>query len=254
MKNKRILTLIAVTAMLANACALIAPAEPTQTPEPAPTQTSTPDPCGPDNVMLEVEKVQALVNSFQDTAYIANNTDVNLLIHPILRLQEMQKELRELEVPDCLVPLKNRSIEYTVSVVNYLLLFMNLQDPAAVELTTAIQNSEALWQTVLGEFNNVLTAAGLEPQQVSELNQPPSESEDSGVTVLNEGPGAVNIRELPDLDSEVLEKLEAEDTAAALGRTEDSEWIQIRIDDVTGWVFAETITIDSPVEDLPVIE
>ena len=161
MKNKRIIILIAITAMLANACALIAPAQPTQTPEPAPTPTATPDPCGPDNVMLEVEKIQALVNSFQDTAYIANNTDVNLLIHPILRLQEMQKELRELAVPDCLVPLKNRSIEYTVSVVNYLLLFMNLQDPAAVELTTAIQNSEALWQMVLGEFNNVLTAAGL---------------------------------------------------------------------------------------------
>ena len=254
MKNKRIIILIAITAMLANACALIAPAQPTQTPEPAPTPTATPDPCGPDNVMLEVEKIQALVNSFQGTAYIANNTDVNLLIHPILRLQEMQKELRELEVPDCLLALKDKSIDYTVSVVNYLLLFMNLQDPAAVELTTAIQNSEALWQTVLGEFNSVLTAAGLEPQQVTELNQPPSESVETGVTVLNEGPGAVNIRELPDLDSDVLEKLEAEDTAAAIGRTEDSEWIQISAEDVTGWVFAETITIDSPVEDLPVIE
>lgn len=250
---KRIVFLAVGIALIVSSCALISPADPTATPLP-PTPSPTPDPCGSENVILEVENLQALVNSFQDAMNIANNTDVNLLIHPILRLQEIQKELRELEVPECLVPLKDISINYTVSVVNYLLLFMNLQDPAAEELTAAIQNSQVLWQSVLNEFNNVLTTAGLEPQQVPELNQTLPESEGTGATVVNEGPGAVNVRALPDLESGIVASLEAGGTAAALGRTEESDWIQVNLENVLGWVFAETVTTDIPVEDLPVID
>jgi len=42
--------------------------------------------------------------------------------------------------------------------------------------------------------------------------------------------------------------------APALGRTEAGDWIQVNLEGVLGWVFAETVTINVPIENLPVVE
>jgi len=250
---KRFFTALLVLSFLLGSCAVLSPAEPTATPLP-PTPTPTPDPCSPENIVSETEQLQALVNSFQDAMNIANNTDVNLLIHPILRLQEIQKELRAVEVPICLETLKGKSIEYTISVVNYLLIFMNTQDPASEDLAAAIQGSQALWQSVLAEFNTVLTSAGLAPQEIPDLSQGLPETEGTGATVLNEGTSAVNVRSAPNTDAAVVASLETGATAAALGKNETGDWIQIDLKGTLGWVFAENVTLNVPIEELQISE
>lgn len=249
--NKYFAVLI-LSALLLSSCAGLTPAEATPTPQPTPT--TNPDPCSAENIVTEVEDLQALVNSFQDGMNIANNTDVNLLIHPILRLQEIQEEIRRINVPTCLAGLKETSVQYSISVVNYLLIFMNTQDPNSEDLATAIQNSQQLWQAVINNFNSVLTTAGLTPQELPELNEALPDAEGLGPIMINEGPGTVNLYAAPNLDAEVLAALDSGSRAQVIGKTETGEWIQVDYDGTLGWVLAESVTVSVRVEDLPVIE
>lgn len=251
---KKIYSALLVLSFLLGSCAGLSTAdEPAATPMP-PTPTPAPDPCSPERIISETEKLQALVNSFQDAMNIANNTDVSLLIHPILRLQEIQKEIRAVEVPDCLETLKGKSIDYTISVVNYLLIFMNTQDPASEDLTAAIQGSQALWQSVLAEFNTVLTSAGLAPQEIPELSEALPETEGPGAMVLNEGTSAVNMRSAPNTDASVVSSLETGVSAIVLGKNEAGDWIQVDLNGTLGWVFVENVTLNVPIDELPIIE
>lgn len=245
---KNFLAVLIFCAFFFSSCAALTPTEPPATPTP------TPDPCSAENIAAEVEDLQAVVNTFQDGMNIANNTDVNLLIHPILRLQEIQEEMRRVEVPGCLAGLKETSIQYSISVINYLLIFMNTQDPNSEELVTAIQNSQLLWQEVIRNFNSVLTTSGLTPQELPELNQAIPESEGIEPLLINEGSGTVNLRAAPNLDAEVLAILKSGSQAQVLGRNDAGDWIQVNFEGTLGWVFAETVTINVSVGDLPVIE
>ena len=250
---KKFLAVLLLGAFFISSCAPLTSAESTPTPLP-PTPTAPPDPCSAENIVIEVEDLQALVNSFQDGMNIANNTDVNLLIHPILRLQEIQQEIRRIEVPSCLTGLKETSVQYSISVINYLLIFMNTQDPNSEDLATAIQNSQQLWQAVISNFNSVFTTAGLTPQELPELNQALPDTEGIGPVMINEGPGVVNVHAAPNTEAEIIATLEAGSQAQVLGKNESGEWIQIDFNGSLGWVFAETVTISMPVGDLPVIE
>lgn len=250
---KKFFIIAALFALSASSCSLLTLTESEHTPLP-PTPTPTPDPCSPENIISEVEDLQAIVNSFQDGTIIANNTDVNQIIFPLMRLQEIQTEIRKIKVPDCLETLKNTSLEYTSSVINYLLIFMNIRDPESEELNASVQNSQIIWQSVLKEFNNVLATAGMEPQQLPELNQLFPQGESLGAVVSNTGTQAVNIRSAPNLDASIVASLEAGMQAPALGRTEAGDWIQVNLEGVLGWVFAETVTINVPIENLPVVE
>jgi hypothetical protein len=241
-----------LSVFLLSSCTGLTPSAATPMPQPMPT--ATPDPCSAENIVAEVEDLQALVNSFQDGMNIANNTDVNLLIHPILRLQELQEEIRRVKVPTCLAGLKETSIQYSISVINYLLIFMNTQDPNSEDLATAIQTSQQLWQEVIRNFNSLLPTSGLTPQELPELNQAIPDSESSGYVLINEGPGSVNLRAAPNLNAEVLAALSAGSQAQVLGKNEAGDWVQVDFNGMLGWIFAETVTINVPIEDLPVIE
>jgi hypothetical protein len=247
---KKFLVILVLSSFFFSSCAALTPAAATPSPQPIPTH----DPCSAENIAAEVEDLQALVNSFQDGMNIANNTDVNLLIYPILRLQEIQEEIRRIKVPTCLAGLKETSVQYSISVINYLLIFMNTQDPNSEDLAAAIQNSQQLWQEVIRNFNSVLTTSGLTPQELPELNQVIPESEDIEPLLINEGPGTVNVRAAPNLDAKVLAMLKAGNQAQILGKNEAGDWIQVNFEGTLGWVFAETVTISVPIDDLPVIE
>lgn len=250
---KKFLVILVLSTFFFSSCNALTPADSTITSLP-PTPLATPDPCSAENIVDEVEDLQALLNSFQDGMNIANNTDVNLLIHPILRLQEIQEEIRRIEVPTCLAGLKETSIQYSISVINYLLIFMNSQDPNSEDLATAIQTSQQLWQEVVRNFNSVLPTSGLTPQVLPEMNQDIPESESTGPVLINEGPGSVNLRAAPNLNAEILATLAAGGQAQVLGKNEAGDWVQVDFEGTLGWIFAETVTINVPIEDLPVIE
>jgi uncharacterized protein YraI len=72
--------------------------------------------------------------------------------------------------------------------------------------------------------------------------------------LINEGPGVVNVHAAPNTEAEIIATLEAGSQAQVLGKNESGEWIQIDFNGSLGWVIAETVTINMPVGDLPVIE
>ena len=69
--------------------------------------------------------------------------------------------------------------------------------------------------------------------------------------VRNAGRYSVNIRDLADMDGEIIDSFKAGDEASGLGRTVTGDWIYISYRNTLGWVSAELVQILSPVESLP---
>lgn len=65
----------------------------------------------------------------------------------------------------------------------------------------------------------------------------------------------VNVRSGPGKTKGVIAKLPKDTTATAVGRSEDSSWIQIQLPEKTdtGWVSAEVVTVTGDLNTLPVI-
>ncbi len=251
---KRLSILIGLSILLFSACSAPVPIVPTATPEPTLAPTPTPDPCSKENILAEAEKLQMAVNEFREVADLANSTDVNFLFIPVLRLQEIRYQAINTKVPGCLDTFKASTVAYTASVINYMIIFMNVQDPESEDLTNAIQNSQTQWQVLLNEFNNVLAVAGLEPQPVTESSSIAPTPTGEAVIATNEGTSTVNVRANPNLNAEVLTSMEKGTQAEVIGRNEASDWLQVKLGDVTGWVFAETVVVNKPIDQLTVVE
>lgn len=251
---KKALLLSVILALLFTSCSVLSAAKPTATAVPLPTATPEPDPCSKDNILAEAEKIQMAINEFREVADIANSTDVNFLFIPILRLEELRYEAIKTEVPECLNGFKSASVNYTSSVVNYLIVFMNVQDPQSEDLNAAIQNSQTQWQILLSEFNKVLAIAEIEPQVAPDISNLEPTPTFVVATATNEGSQAVNVRTNPDLNASVIASMENGNSADVIGRNADGDWLQVTINDTTGWIFTEMVVVSVPVDQLQVIE
>jgi len=252
---KKTLLLLSIAAIFISSCSVIEnligddPTPALPTPDPTPT----PDPCAPENLLEEVEKVQDLVNKFQDLAYVANFTPQAELIVPIMEMQAVRREMQKLDVPACEETIKAASLNYMNATINYLAFFMGGETEENVN--AGIQNSQVLWETVLTEFNNLLTSAGLVSEDIPEIAEPaPQTTMDTGVIVGNEGVQAVNVRSQPDINADIISRLEPGMQAIGLSRNAPGDWLLINLDGVIGWVYTEMITSSTPAEDLPISE
>jgi hypothetical protein len=250
---KKIVIIISIAAMFISSCSVIekfTPADPTTVPPtPIPTATATPDPCASENLLEEVEKVQDLVNTFQDLAYLTAFTQNTELILPIMEMQAIRRDLQKLDVPDCEEAVKTASINYMNSTINYLVFFMggNTEDVEA-----GIQNSQILWQVVLGEFNKLLTTAGLVSEELPNIGNAVPQTTDSSFFVGNDGPQRVNVRSQPNLNADIISQFEPGMQAIGLARNESGDWLQINLNSVIGWVNTEMVTTSAAVEELPI--
>jgi hypothetical protein len=111
-----------------------------------------------------------------------------------------------------------------------------------------------LWQVVLGEFNKLLSSAGLVSEELPDIDDAiPPISGDSTI-VGNEGTQSVNVRSQPDLNADIISQLEPGMQAIGLARNESGDWLLINLDGAIGWVFTETVTTSAVIEDLPISE
>jgi hypothetical protein len=261
--NRKIIFII-LTALLISSCSII---ERMTAVESTPTEvvieaTPTPDPCTPENLLEEVERVQDLVNKFQDLAYLANFTPQTELIVPIMEMQAVRRELQKLDVPDCEAAIKTASLNYMNATINYLAFFMGGETQENVD--AGIQNSQALWDTVLAEFNNLLSSAGLASDDLPDITDS-TETEttdgdatstqalvDTGIIIGNEGVQAVNIRSQPDINADIISSLEPGTQAIGLSRNANGDWLLVDLDGVIGWVYTEMVTSSEPTENMPV--
>lgn len=250
---KKISLTLGVIVLLFSACSVLSPAEPTATPTPPPTPTPAPDPCSKENILAEAEKIQMSVNEFREVADLANSTDVNFLFIPVLRLQEIRYQVINTKIPSCLDSFKASTINYTASVTNYMMVFMNVQDPKSEDLKKAVQNSQMQWQVLLNEFNKVLAIAGVEAQPVTESGSIAPTPTGFPATATNEGTEAINVRANPTSTAKVVATIKKGIQAEIIGRNEASDWLNVKVNNVTGWVFTELVKVSIPVDQLPVI-
>jgi hypothetical protein len=247
---KRTLLSMLICSLLFSACSVFSPAEPT--PEPTQAPTPTPDPCSAELIVEDMEKIQKLINKFQEIALLANFTPQPSLIDPVMKLQEFLWEMGEYDAPECQRELKAASIQYMNSVIQYLALFMGGE--SAENVDTGIQNSQFLWHSVLREFNTVMAEAGLEPQEIPDISSQMPKAQDTGVLVTNDGTQSVNVRLHPDLNADIIGSLDPSVQALGIGKNAVGDWIQINLGGLLGWVFAEMVALDPPIDTLPVVE
>ncbi len=251
---KKTIILISVVAIFISSWSLIEnfmPADPTQI-SPTPIPTAILDPCAPENLLDEVAKVQDLVNEFQDTMYVANFTPSTMMVVPIMEMQDVRRDLQKLDVPACEESIKTASLNYMISTINYLALFMANPDPIAEDLIANQQNSQVLWQIVLGEFDKLLTSAGLVSEEFPEMDNAALQTTDSGFLVGNDGTQRVNVRNQPDLNADIISQFEPGMLAFGLARNEAGDWLLINLNGVIGWVYTDMVTTSTGVEELPI--
>ena len=256
---KKTLMILGVFVLLFASCSVLSPAEPTPSPSPAPT--ATPDPCSKENILGEVEDLQMLVSEFQEVEILANNTNFNFVYEPILRLQELRYGILRTKVPVCLEEFKAFSINYTASAIIYLTNFMQMNlniekvtDQDKENLDKAIQTSQAWWQEVTKEFNNIASNAGVEPQVTPESSNALPTPTGIAAIATNESTSTVNIREEPAINSAVVASLDKGEQAEIIGRNEAGDWLQVTMNDITGWVFTEMVVINTTIDQLPIVE
>lgn len=224
--------------------------------------TLTPDPCSEANLPTEVEKVHKLTREFDDYATLASNTPQSQLIQVIPELQRVLRDAEDQEIPACLADLKSIQLAHMNTVVQTLLLFVSSGDVNTVangiaqarELHTQYDIEMA---RLLGITLTVVTQtqpAATEPASTPEAQTTQSPTPDP--TVTNTGANDLNLRVAPDFNSAPLHVLAVGQSAVAIGRTADSQWILVQVPDQPGetaWVYASVVQISIPVETLPVV-
>ena len=251
---KKTMILISIAALFISSCSVIENfklTDPTPIP-PTPMPTATLDPCASENLLEEVEKVQDLVNEFQDVAYVANFTPQTELILPIMEMQTIRRNLQKLDVPACEEAIKTASLNYMNSTINYLSFFMGGETKENVD--AGIQNSQVLWQVVLGEFNKLLTSAGLVSEELPDIVSAVPQTTDSSFFVSDDGTQRVNVRSQPNLDADIISQFEPGMQAIGLARNEPGDWLQVNLNGVIGWVNTEMVTTSAAVEELAVYD
>ena len=232
----------------------------TITVEPTPTATLTPeyDPCAPENLPDEVEKIHRIMREFDDTALLASNTPLEQLNPTILELQRIRREAEDLTVPPCLTTLKQYQLAHMNTVINTLLGFLSGAEAEALSqgITAAreqhdqytLELANLLGLTVVSAPTPALTQATL-PPDVTPTPAP--------LVVTNPGPTTVNLRAKPELNAENLGILAIGASAVVLGRTADALWYQIEFPEQPGqtaWVYASLVQLSDLTAELPVVK
>jgi len=266
--KKHILLAFLILTLLLTACgadvesATLA-STPTEKPSPTPAATSTPDPCSAENLPAEVTRIHKLTREFDDYSTLASNTPQSQLVLIIPDLQRILRDAEDQAVPACLRNLKKLQLLHMNIVVQTLLAFVNSSD--VTDINNGIAKSRETHTQydielarLLGLTVVVPTSSTPDPQETLDPNTqttPPSSG--SSPFVTNPGPTTVNIRALPNLNSDTLGLMAVGASAIVLGRTADALWYQIEFPDQSGqtaWVNVAPVQISDPTVKLPVVE
>lgn len=90
-------------------------------PTPGLSVTNTPDPCAPENIEAEVQKVHKLMREFDDGSALAASVPADQLTNVITNLQRVRRDAEDLVMPPCLVTLKTYEINHMNIVIDTLI-------------------------------------------------------------------------------------------------------------------------------------
>jgi hypothetical protein len=266
-----LLTLSLISMMIVSACGSSEQA-PTKTPKPtktsqatatvaAPLPTATPDPCSPENLPAEVEKVHKLMREFDDASLLASNTPIDQLNPSIADLQRIRRDAEDQTVPSCLVSLKQYQLAHMNTVINTMLYMLSYQgkDTDKQVLNQGIALARQQHDQYVLELAKVLGLTVVAAPTTAPVEGTPEAGATlapAALLITNNGPTAVNLRNQPDLNADNIGILDLGASAVVLGRTADALWYQVEFPGQPGqtaWVYASLVQLSDPTAELPVV-
>ena len=261
-------TLTLIATILLSACGSqeqVVTKSPTKTAtatEPAlPTVTPEPDPCAPENISAEVEKIHKLMREFDDASLLASNTPIEQLNPSIADLQRIRRNAEDQPTPACMNTLKQYQMAHMNTVINTMLYMLSFQgtDTETEALNQGIALARQQHDQYVVELANVLglTVVAAPSAAASEGTPEPGETlVPAPMIITNPGPTVVNLRNQPDLNAENLGILDIGASAIVLSRTADALWYQVEFPGQPGqivWVYASLVQLSDPTIELPVV-
>jgi hypothetical protein len=140
--HKHFVILLAIA--LASCSAPADSTSPTPSPAITPPASATPDPCTPDALPGEVNKVNKIMREFDDYTALASSTPVDQLLTIMPEIQRVRRDAEDLNVPPCLLTLKKLQLAHMNIVIQTLLAFMGKANAETINAGIA-QSRE--WRT-----------------------------------------------------------------------------------------------------------
>jgi hypothetical protein len=143
-------SLLIILAAVLSACASAPVTEIAATPETQyiivtatpPSATNTPDPCAPENIEAEVQKVHAYMREFDDASTLAASRPRQELAASIADLQRIRRNAEDQVTPPCLATLKTHQVSHMNTVINTLVAFLGGADQASVDQGIALARNQ----------------------------------------------------------------------------------------------------------------
>mgnify|MGYP005814615525 CR=1 FL=1 len=274
MKKTALLASILLASLLLPACG----SQTAQAPSPAPGTLSpaippsaTPDLCTQASMPETVQIVNDYVKEFDKYAsqavhiYPTPNSPYPAVGVPMEQLPQItawmkgiRQALLDQAVPPCLTSLKQHALQYMDTVVLTLVTYGSSHDLET--LNAGISLSAYYNDRYANEMANLLGVTLAAPDETpiaQETPTPAATSTPAVITVLNPGPNPLNLRVAPSLTAQAVAVLHANESATAVGRTANSEWVRIEMPaqpGSTAWVYASLLQFTGGnIEDLPVV-
>ncbi len=124
--------LLLVSLLLASCSNQVATPTATATITFTPTLSPTPDPCSQANIGNSVNDVNKIMQEFDDSSLLAQNTPIAQMLPAIADLQRIRREAMNQSVPSCLVTLKTLQLNHMNTVIDTLLAFVKGANTATI--------------------------------------------------------------------------------------------------------------------------
>jgi hypothetical protein len=224
---------------------------------PAATPSATPDLCTQAQLPETVKIVNGYVHQFDNYATLAfqlrtvPNNPNPALVSPLAQLPQLIASMKSIRtalqqqlVPPCLTDLKHYALQYMDTVV---LASTTYQTTGSLESLSAGINLARQYNDQYANELARLLGVTLAPENVTPVAGETA-TLSAGATVMNPGPNPLNLHVAPSLTSQSIAMLEANESARALGKSSNDEWIQIEVPGQPGaraWVYASLVQYTS---------
>ncbi len=210
---------------------------------PSVTPSATPDLCAQASLPESVKIVNTYVHQFDNYSSLSVQVPASQLPQLIASMKGIRQALGDQGVPPCLTSLKHYALQYMDTVIQTVTGFQAKPDINA--LNAGIEQARKYNDQYAGELASLLgvTLGAPSGTPAAEVTDTPS-----AITVTNPGPNPLNLHVSPSLTSQSIGLLNANETATALGKSANGEWIQIEVPGQAGtraWVYASLVQYTS---------
>ncbi len=243
------------------------------------------NPCAPEMLGGTMKPLQGLMRAFDDGTELAYHMPRPQVSEEIAQLQDYRREVADLDIPSCLLELKEAQVAYMDSVINNLLAFLGgasgdvtvsgletsakIRDqyehivvdllgitstPRPTHLTMIQPRSHSTPTAVIPVTGPIPTTT---TQSMPQSTEPPATPTPLIALAIVTNPEGVNVRHGPGVFHTYSEIISLGEEIPVIGRSIDAQWLLVLDPETrraTGWVYAPLVELDIPIESIPIQE